>query len=151
MAYIPKDAQWYLADMVIEHRIANEPQNIIHINTTLIQASSPEDAYAHAQTLGREMEDTYENTDGDWVTVIFRGLHNLLFIYENLEHGAELAYSEKVGLSEADVQALLAAKSELAVFRPQTQLSSSKPNYIPKSVMDRLQEAGFDETEPFES
>ncbi len=57
MAYIPKDAQWYLADIVIEHRITNEPQNVLHINTTLIQASSPEEAYAHAQTLGQEMEE----------------------------------------------------------------------------------------------
>lgn len=150
MAYIPKDAQWYLADIVIEHRITNEPQNVIHINTSLIQASSPEEAYAHAQTLGHEMEETYENTDGDLVTVIFRGLQNLLVIYDDLEHGAELAYSKKFGLSEAAVQALLTAKSELAVFRPRIPPSRSKPNYMPKSVMDRLKEAGFDETELFD-
>ncbi len=97
------------------------------------------------------MEETYENSDGDLVTVIFRGLHNLLVIYDDLEHGAELAYSEKIGLSEAAVQALLAAKSELAVFRPRIPPSRSKPNYMPKSIMNRLKEAGFDETELFES
>jgi hypothetical protein len=151
MTSSPEDAQWYLADIVIEHRITNEPQNVIHINTTLIRASSPNEAYAHAQALGHEMEKTYENTDGELVTVIFRGLCNLLVIHDDLEHGAELAYSEKIGLSEADVQALLAAQSELAVFRPRIPPSRSKPNYMPKSVMDHLKEAGFDETDLFET
>lgn len=151
MASRPENAQWYLADIVIEHRITNEPHNVIHINTMLIQASSPENAYACAQTLGHELEQTYENTDGERVTVIFRGLQNLLVIYDDVEHGAELAYSEKIGLSEADIQAMLAPKSELAVFQPWTPPSRAKPNYMPKSVMDRLNAAGFDETELFES
>lgn len=149
MADIPEDAHWYLADIVIEHRIANESRNVIHINTILIRASSPEEAYAHAQVLGREMEHTYENTDGNLVTVIFRGLHNLLVIYEDLDHGAEIFYSEKIDLSEDAVQALLAAKSTLAVFQSRTPPSKSKPNYMPKSVMDRLEAAGFDEAELF--
>jgi hypothetical protein len=42
MGFIPKGARWYLADIVLEHIIAGDPRNVVHINTHLVEAGSPE-------------------------------------------------------------------------------------------------------------
>jgi hypothetical protein len=117
--------------------------SVIHINCLLIRADSPEEAYDKAIELGKEAEDQYENTDGDQVSVVFRGLRNLLVIYDELEHGAEIKYAEIVGLSEEEIRNLVAPKAELGVFEPRK--PSTGPNYMPRSVMEELKQAGFDE------
>ena len=50
-----------------------DPRNVVHVNTLLIEADSPERAYKKARALGREAETVYENSDGKDVRVIFRG------------------------------------------------------------------------------
>ena len=62
-----------------------------------------------------------------------------------LEHGAELLFRERVGLSEEQIRALVTPKAQLGVFAPRT--PSDGPNYMPKSVMDDLRKAGFDESD----
>ena len=54
MSYIPPDARWYLADIVEEFRIESEPENIVHTNTILVRADSPEEAYQSALALGKK-------------------------------------------------------------------------------------------------
>ena len=77
MAYIPKDARWYLADIVLEHTIEGDARNLVHVNIHLIAADSPDQAYEKAMMLGRESEQTYTNTVGREVRVTFRGLRDL--------------------------------------------------------------------------
>ncbi len=49
MAYIPKDAEWLLAQHVEEIRVQGRKRNVVHINYVLIEAKTPEDAYRKAK------------------------------------------------------------------------------------------------------
>jgi hypothetical protein len=53
MAFIPKDAIWYIADILEEIRVSGYKSSSLHINTILIRASSPEDAYKKANAIGK--------------------------------------------------------------------------------------------------
>jgi hypothetical protein len=142
VAYIPADAKWYLADIVIDHQIDGDPRHVVHVELILIRADSPEQAYAEAERIGRESELEYENTEGRVVRVVYRGLKGLNVIHDELEHGAELAYAEHVCEGDDAVRGLVTEKSRLNVFRPRE--VSAGPNYMPGSVADQLGEAGFD-------
>jgi hypothetical protein len=122
MAYIPEDAEWYLAELVVEILVEGDPRNVIWINLVLIHASSPEDGYEKALKRGKIEEQTYENPQGKSVVVTFKGLRDLLVIYDKLEDGAELSYSEQIGLTEEQVSNLITPKHQLGVFAPVEQV-----------------------------
>lgn len=82
MAYIPKNARWYLADVVLEHAVEGDPRNVVHVNLHLIEAESPERAYQKAIALGQASEQVYANPDGREVRVTFRGLRDLNVIHD---------------------------------------------------------------------
>ncbi len=117
MAYIPKDAKWYLADIVEEFQVQDEETSLVNIILTLIRADSPEEAYQRSLEIGKQSEMSYQNTVGKTVTVIFRGLRNLHVIYEELEHGSEILYELKEDITEGQIASLLRPKAELSVFR----------------------------------
>src|SRR3990170_2689490 len=110
MAFIPRDAKWYIAEIVQEIRVDGETSNVVHINTVLVRADSPDDAHAKALDLGRESEISYSNTQGRMVSIRFRGLADLYVVHDGLEHGSELLYRERIGLTEAEVQRLVTEK-----------------------------------------
>ena len=122
MGYIPPDAKWYLADLVVELRIEGEPDNLVHYNLTLVRADSPEEAYSKALVFGSHHESSYKNPEGKQVHAVFRGLRDLLVVYDELEDGAEILYDEQRGLSEEQVASTVAEKDALAVFQPWTPL-----------------------------
>ncbi len=117
MAYIPQDAKWYLADIVLEFTIQDDPENIVHVNVTLIHAHTPEEAYDRAIEIGKQSETAYENTEGKIVKATFRGLRDLNVIHEELEHGSEIIYEQLIDLSEEQIANLVHAKQALSVFR----------------------------------
>jgi hypothetical protein len=143
MAYIPQNARWYLANVIIEHTIDGDARNVVHVNTHLIEADSPEHAYGKAMTQGRASEQVYTNTDGREVRLLFRGLEDLNVIHDPLEDGAELTYTEEVGVSENDFKARICLKEELGIFRNHG-YKRELPNYMPESVMRMLEAKGFD-------
>jgi hypothetical protein len=145
MAYIPENAKWYLADVIIEIRIEAEPRSLVHINTVLVRADSPEEAHNKSLELGQQQAHCYENTDGKLVTGVFRGLGEVTVIHDDLEHGAELIFKERVGLSEEQILALVRPKDQLGVFAPRE--PSVGPNYMPRAVMDALKQEGYDESD----
>ncbi len=118
MAYIPPGAKWYLAEIVEEFRIQSEPENIVHTNIVLVRADSAEEAYQRAIALGKEGEMIYTNPEGRTVHVYFRGLRDLNVIHGELEHGTELIYEKRTGISELDLAQWLSSKEDLGVFRP---------------------------------
>jgi hypothetical protein len=136
MGYIPKSAKWYLADIVEQITVEGDPRNVIHTNLILIRADSPEEAYEKALELGAAGEQSYENPDGKQVTFRFRGLHDLNVIHDELEHGAELIYTEDLDLDESAIREWVAAKDKLGVFLPIT--PSTGPNYASRDVMDEV-------------
>ena len=122
MGYIPPDSKWYLADIAEEFLIEGEPDNIVHTNLVLVRADSPEEAYQRALALGREGEMSYTNPDNKAVTVKFRGLRDLNVIHGELEHGTELIYDRRAGMSEQDLEDWVTRKEELGVFKPREPL-----------------------------
>jgi hypothetical protein len=145
MAFIPKDARWYLADVVLEHAVEGDVRNVVHVNVHLIGANSPERAYEKACALGREAEQVYANSDGKEVRVVFRGLRDLNVIHEALEDGAELSYERHESVPEDRPAGWVSRKKSLAVFRQrQSGFATGEPNLMPESVMEMLEDAGFD-------
>ncbi|HXE52826.1 MAG TPA: DUF4288 domain-containing protein [Tepidisphaeraceae bacterium] len=138
MAYIPPNAKWYLADLVEQIRVEGDSRIVVHVNTLLVRADSPEQAYEEAIRLGRENEQEYENGDNKLVRITFRGLRDLNVIHDELEHGAELAYSEDVVGSEQEVQSLVRNRSDLAIFAERH--PSAAPNYVAKWIIEKLRE-----------
>ena len=117
MAYIPEDAKWYLAEIVEVIEIADEQEKIVNINFMLVRADSPEEAYEKAMELGRDVEISYDNTDGKLVTCRFQGLKNLYVIHDELEHGAEILYERVEGLQDNEIQELVRRKEDLNIFK----------------------------------
>src|SRR5437016_5780891 len=103
MAYIPQDAEWYVAEIVEEINVERDVRNVVHRNLLLINAHSPDEAYNRAIDLGRESESEYENPAGQQVVIKFRGLGALSVVHDQLEHGAELRYIEDTSVSETKI------------------------------------------------
>ncbi|HEY4008589.1 MAG TPA: DUF4288 domain-containing protein [Acidobacteriaceae bacterium] len=114
--WTPKDMEWFLADMIQELRVAGEQDSTVWINTLLIRANSIEEAYEKALVQGKQYESTWTNTDGAQVTSRFRGLRNLLLIYEKLEDGSEIMWEEHEDLSEQEIEAMITPKEQLRAF-----------------------------------
>jgi Domain of unknown function (DUF4288) len=142
MGFIPKDARWYLADIILEHIVEGDRRNRVHINTHLIEAESPEQAHEKSLALGSRSEHEFANTDGNQVRVVFRGLRDLGVIHDALEDGAELIYEEKMGVAEEQLRGWIRSKEQLGVFAP-IESNSPGPNCMPESIMKRLEAEGF--------
>jgi hypothetical protein len=143
MGYVPEGARWYVADIVLELTIEDEARNVVHVNTLLVEADSPEQAYTRAVELGQQAESDYENTDGKLVRTRFRGLRQLNVVHDELEHGAELLYTESVGVPEATLREWARPKERLGVFAPIPPRRVDRPNYLSEEVMRLLEAKGF--------
>lgn len=140
MAYVPEDARWYLADVVLEFTVEGDPRNVVHVNLHLIEATSPEQAHEKATALGRKSEQVYGNTEGRTVRVRFRGLRDLNVIHDALEDGAELTYEESADVAENKLAEWVRPKDELTVFADLDQ-RPDPPNYMPEFVLKLLKDA----------
>ncbi|UBF28297.1 DUF4288 domain-containing protein [Kovacikia minuta CCNUW1] len=138
MAYIPDDAKWYIAEIVMECQVEGNSRNVVHTNIVLVRADSPEEAFEKAEELGRGGEDRYLNTSDQEVTFQYRGLRELNVIHDELEHGAELMYEEEIGVQEDELKAMISLKSDLAVFRDSQPRASDYPNYSSKEIMEQV-------------
>jgi hypothetical protein len=136
MGYIPDDAKWYLAEIVEQITVEGDLRNVVHTNLVLVRADSPEEAYQKATELGTAGEQSYENPDGRRVTFRFRGLRDLNVIHDELEHGAELSYSEDLDMDDSAIAEWVTTKEELGVFRPIT--PSTGPDYSSRDVLEEL-------------
>jgi hypothetical protein len=136
VAYIPADAKWYLAEIVLQITVDGDPCNVVHTNLVLVRADLPEEAYQKATALGVDAETSYNNPDGKHVSIRFRGLHDLNVIHDKLEHGAEIIFSEDLSMDEATIRKWVSAKEELGIFRPI--VWAKAPNYCSGEVMNDL-------------
>jgi hypothetical protein len=118
MGFVPKDAEWYLAEIVQELKVADDQRNVVWRNLTLVHGESPDDAYEQALHLGRSGDTEYLNPAGKLVTIRFQGLSFLDVIHDPLEHGAELTFQSNVGVTPDDLERLLLPKERLQLFRP---------------------------------
>ena len=137
MAYIPPNAQWYVAELVEEICVEGDARNVVHRNLVLVKASSPEDAYRRAMDLGQQRELTYRNPEGRTVVSRFRGLRELDVVHDPLEHGAELRFCEDISVPEERVATWLKTKEQLNVFCD-VEPSKGRPNYSCKEIVDEV-------------
>jgi hypothetical protein len=139
MAYIPKDAEWFLAELVEEFVVHGYKRNAVHINYVLIQARTPDEAYSKAIKLGRQHQGTWKNPAGQTVTHRFVGLRDLDVIYDPLEHGCEIMFIERLGLSRAGLRKLVRKKKQLEAFRPvPIRRRRGRPDYSSKEILDMV-------------
>ena len=134
---------WYVADLVERIAVGGDRRSLVHINTVLVRAASREAAYDAAVALGQEAEREYDNPHGRRVRVTFLGLRHLAEIWDDLKHGAEILFDERVGLSEADIADLVRPREAL-VERPKGEADPDVPNYMPAEMAERMQGAGLD-------
>lgn len=127
MAFIPKDACWYIAQIILEINVEGESQNVVHVNYLLVRGESPEEAYEKALRLGNAHTTTYLNQHKRKVRIGFRGLRDLNVVYESLSDGAELLYEEKVGIDDHALSGMICSKESLAVFQPIA--ATPRPDY----------------------
>ncbi len=140
MAYVPADAKWFIAEIVEEITVEGDPRNVVHVNFNLIRADSPEEAYAKSLELGKQCETEYDNPDGKRVQIRFRGLRNLGVVYDELEHGAELMYEERIGVSPDELQNCVRPKEQLDVFIPWEPPDFTRaPDYGSKEIIDEVE------------
>ncbi len=116
--FIPENTEWFIGELVEEFKAADQTENLVHINTILIRADSPEAAYDKALTFGEAVNRVFINTDGIEIRVNFKGLRGLYPVYDRLEDGAELLYEERKGMSDEAIAKMVKPKEELAVFSP---------------------------------
>lgn len=139
MAFIPRGAKWYLARLVVAISVGRRKTVTVHVNTVLVRADSPNEAHEKALALGRSEEIRYENAKGEKVRFDFLGLRELTVIHDELEHGAELAFSESLGRTRAQARALVSRRSALGVFAPR--IPSAAPDYMSGELRKKLEAA----------
>lgn len=137
VAYIPPGEKWFVAEIVEEISVEDDPRNLVHLNLVLVQASSPDEAYERACQLGNCGETTYRNPDGKKVTVRFRGLAELVAVYDELEHGAELLYKTKTSVDESQIQKWITPREKLAAFRDDSE-DAGVPDYRSQDIVEEL-------------
>ena len=131
-----EDRRWFLATLVVEISVQSESRNVVHRNLFLISAHSPEEAYSKAIGLGHQGEVMYENPAGSAVRHTFRGISQLdELVDDEPVDGAELAFEQRTGVSEEDIQALILPKDQLHVFNPPAPGRTDVPDYSSREVL----------------
>ncbi len=144
MGHIPKDVEWFLAEIVLEIKVEGDSRNVVHNNWTLVRAHTAEEAYERAVQLGKGQESEYLNPEGKRVQFTFRGLRELSCIHDPLEHGSEITFEERIGISEDDVLKMLTPKTDLDVFKPwEPRKRGSCPDYAAKDVVEAVEAMGI--------
>ena len=139
MGFIPEGARWYLAELVIAISVGGRTKVTVHVNTVLVSADSPIEAHEKAVALGRQQELRYENAKGEMVRFKFLGLRDLNVVHDELEHGCELLYSERLGQTRSQAKALVSRRRDLGVFAPR--VPSRAPDYMSGDIRRKLEEA----------
>ena len=115
---------WYVARILVRFEYYDENKSNLNRrckaweNQILIKATSPEEAYEKALDHGKlheEGEAWDENTGrkGSWQ---FEGLTSLLPIYDELEDGAEITWTEYKNKTVRKIKSWASPKDQLQVF-----------------------------------
>ena len=136
MGHIPDNAEWYIANLVMEITVSGARSNVVHRNLVLISASSPEEAYIKAAENGRSAETEYKNLKDQLVQIRFRGIAQLDVLYEPLADGSELNFEERLAVTEPEIQAMIPPKERLNIFTPPTPGLDKDPDYRSAAVIE---------------
>jgi hypothetical protein len=109
--------RWYLAFIIQYFEYADkrsQKEYSVWENLVLINADSPDHAYEKAISLGQMVEEEV-TINGERGYSRFKGLSDLVPIYDEIEDGAELAFKE-LELSKTELEELNVPKEDLTVF-----------------------------------
>lgn len=105
---------WYLAELVQQFYQPSTKTRSIWINFVLIRADHPETAYEKALKVGEKYTYTQPDT---LVESSFLGLCGLYDIYDDLEDGAEVIFSEYEDIDDETLAKNLKPKHEWSAFK----------------------------------
>lgn len=114
-----KDKEWYIVEIIEKCEPVNHDENqklrrvITWGNHHLIKADSPEMAYDKAVKIGKESEYKFINSDKIEMEWVFVGIGELLPIYEDIEDGAELMWTDYGYISNRRTMKMPYEKEEL--------------------------------------
>lgn len=112
-------SKWYLSKEihVIELQgVVSQDTYPVWENHVLIHADGPEEAYRKALQHGQD-HDGDVTLDGQPARFRFKGLRDLVFIYDELEDGAEIEWLEYETRGE-DVESLIRTPELMHAFKP---------------------------------
>lgn len=112
------EKKWYIAEILEAFHVADEESELLWVNFILVNAEDAEEAYTKALKFGEDLNREYLDQAGVLITVRFRGLRNLLEIYEELADGSEIMYEQYEDISNSDIERMIRPKEKLAVFLP---------------------------------
>lgn len=110
---------WFLVEIIekVEPVDRNEKQDLRRVTTWgnhhLIKADSPEKAFDKAVKIGKEGEYVFTNANKVEMEWIFVGIGDLLPIYEDIEDGAELMWTDYGYISNRRTMRMAYEKEEL--------------------------------------
>ena len=82
-------------------------------NTVLVKASDLDEAYDKVEKIGFEHTEPYKGGDGGVdVQWVFEGVTELLPVYEELEDGAEIMWTERNSTKLKNLRALVRSKGQ---------------------------------------
>ena len=117
---IKNNGDWYLAEVIEraeQKRMKNNSPNrrcTTWINSILIKANSPGEAYDKALKIGRkDYETSYRTVAGNDIEWKVIGLANLISIFEDIEDGAEVSWRSIGNISAKRGNELVKSKKEL--------------------------------------
>jgi hypothetical protein len=114
-----ENGNWYIAEIIekCEPVNRNEAQELRRVKTWgnfhLIKAETPKKAYSKAVKIGKKSEFKFTNTDNIEMEWIFIGIGNLIPIYEDIEDGSELMWTEYGNISNKRAMKFQISEEEL--------------------------------------
>ncbi|MEP1742389.1 MAG: DUF4288 domain-containing protein [Kangiellaceae bacterium] len=117
---IKNNSDWFLADIVeraemVGHDKTNPNRRCLTwTNTVLIQAPSIEEAYDKAMKIGRENYSMrYKAASGETCNWKVLGLSSLVPIYEDIEDGAEIGFTDEGRIAAKTSESMVKSKRDL--------------------------------------
>jgi hypothetical protein len=139
VGYIPKDTEWFVAELVMETTVHGASQNVVDRNLILVRATNAEEAYQRATYWGHWGEHSYENPAGQLVETKFRGISKLDAVIEDIEDGAEIATERIKGVPSDEMDRWIPPKERLEAFVPPPPFGVPyDPDTSSREVMDKL-------------
>jgi hypothetical protein len=85
-------------------------------NTILIRAKNRDIAFKKAVAIGREGSEAWDEGTGRKGIWRFEGLTNLLPVYDKIENGSEVLWTEHRGRTVKKIKSFVKTKKDLSVF-----------------------------------
>jgi hypothetical protein len=115
---------WWLASYIVRFEYHDEDKSNLNRrclawkNTIILKAKNREEAFRKANKSGKlsNSQQFWSENNGRKGQVVFEGITNLLPIYEELDDGAEILWTEYKGRSVKKVKSWVKAKTDLEAF-----------------------------------